>query len=67
MELKYKKKLKEQKKPYLIMLAALGIKVLERGARLIVPKIPAFRNLRDIEYQRSKVLVRVQKNLYLLG
>ena len=42
-------------KPYLTVLAALGIEgVGNGGARLIVPKIPAFRNLRDIEYAEIK-------------
>ena len=42
-------------KPYQTVLAALGIEgVGNGGARLIVPKIPAFRNLRDIEYAEIK-------------
>ena len=37
-------------KPYDLVLASLGIPgVGKRAAKLIVPKIPAFRNLRDIE------------------
>ena len=42
-------------KPYQTVLAALGIEgVGNGGARIIVPKIPAFRNLRDIEYAEIK-------------
>jgi len=42
-------------KPYMTVLAALGIEgVGNGGAKLIIPHIPAFRNLRDIEYAEIK-------------
>ena len=42
-------------KPYQTVLAALGIEgVGNGGAKLIVPHIPTFRNLRDIEYAEIK-------------
>ena len=42
-------------KPYQTVLAALGIEgVGNGGAKLIVPHIPAFRNLKDIEYAEIK-------------
>ena len=42
-------------KPYMTVLAALGIEgVGNGGAKLIIPHIPAFRNLRDIEFAEIK-------------